>query len=231
MTKPKKTPQWRAAVESSPGSEYLLSEEEPREFDHIAYLLFLKPSSHEQRDISNKWLQEVVPSLKCSTRQDLQEAGNRLEREWTSKVLEREAFWTDLIEMEKQRKEEKERLDYLKTAGEKRLRSAEGYLVEKTQHDFVLDNIRSTQLIYNTKMALYNGKASWHMEFDGIVNYEYFYGLTSRTFKDTTELVGMDYHGMYRAYCLGSFKIMSSLNLIGYSAQMYCLWDHDSVHV
>ncbi|KAF9272289.1 hypothetical protein BGZ68_002541 [Mortierella alpina] len=29
----------------------------------------------------------------------------------------------------------------------------------------------------------------------------------SRTFKDTTELIAMDYHGMYRTYCLGSFKV------------------------
>lgn len=34
----------------------------------------------------------------------------------------------------------------------------------------------------------------------------------SRTFKDTTELIAMDYHGMYRTYCLGSFKIMSTAN-------------------
>lgn len=30
----------------------------------------------------------------------------------------------------------------------------------------------------------------------------------SWTFKDTTELIAMDYHGMYRTYCLGSFKIV-----------------------
>ncbi|KAF9144642.1 hypothetical protein BGX30_012073 [Mortierella sp. GBA39] len=34
----------------------------------------------------------------------------------------------------------------------------------------------------------------------------------SRTFKDTTELIAMDYHGMYRTYCLGSFKIVSMAN-------------------
>ncbi|KAF9115186.1 hypothetical protein BGX27_008664 [Mortierella sp. AM989] len=34
----------------------------------------------------------------------------------------------------------------------------------------------------------------------------------SRTFKDTTELIAMDYHGMYRTYCLGSFKIMAVAN-------------------
>lgn len=116
-------------VESFPGSEYLLSEEDPQKFNHVAFLLFLKPSSHERRDITSKWLREVVPSLKSSARQELQEAGHRLEREWASKAAEREAFWTDLTETE-------ERLEYLKAAGEKRLRSAEGYLVEKTQHDF-----------------------------------------------------------------------------------------------
>ncbi|KAG0027886.1 hypothetical protein BGZ81_005197, partial [Podila clonocystis] len=34
----------------------------------------------------------------------------------------------------------------------------------------------------------------------------------SRTFKDTTELIAMDYHGMYRTYCLGSFKIVATAN-------------------
>ncbi|KAG9060835.1 hypothetical protein KI688_007904 [Linnemannia hyalina] len=34
----------------------------------------------------------------------------------------------------------------------------------------------------------------------------------SRTFKDTTELIAMDYHGMYRTYCLGSFKIVLAAN-------------------
>ncbi|KAG0250688.1 hypothetical protein BG011_008183 [Mortierella polycephala] len=34
----------------------------------------------------------------------------------------------------------------------------------------------------------------------------------SRTFKDTTELIAMDYHGMYRTYCLGSFRIMAAAN-------------------
>ncbi|GJJ71751.1 hypothetical protein EMPS_04108 [Entomortierella parvispora] len=34
----------------------------------------------------------------------------------------------------------------------------------------------------------------------------------TRTFKDTTELIAMDYHGMYRTYCLGSFKVVSSSN-------------------
>ncbi|KAF9546982.1 hypothetical protein EC957_008986 [Mortierella hygrophila] len=136
MKKSKKSRVWRTAIESIPGSEYLLSEEEPRKFDHVAFLSFLNPSSHERRDITNTWLQKVVPSLKSSTRQDLQEAGSRLEREWKSKAVKREAFWTDLTETEKQRKEEKERLEYLKSAGEKRLRTAEGYLVEKMQHDF-----------------------------------------------------------------------------------------------
>ncbi|KAF9167509.1 hypothetical protein BGX20_011581 [Mortierella sp. AD010] len=28
----------------------------------------------------------------------------------------------------------------------------------------------------------------------------------TRTYKDTTEIIAMDYHGMYRTYCLGSFK-------------------------
>ncbi|KAF9936420.1 hypothetical protein BGZ70_006791, partial [Mortierella alpina] len=36
----------------------------------------------------------------------------------------------------------------------------------------------------------------------------------SRTFKDTTELIAMDYHGMYRTYCLGSFRIVSTANNI-----------------
>ncbi|OAQ30179.1 hypothetical protein K457DRAFT_18529 [Linnemannia elongata AG-77] len=106
-------------VESFPRSEYLLNEEEPQKFNHVAFLLFLKPSSHERRHITNKWLREVVPSLKSSARQELQEAGHRLEREWRSKAAEREAFWTDLTETE-------ERLEYLKTAGEKRLRSEAG---------------------------------------------------------------------------------------------------------
>ncbi|KAF9417363.1 hypothetical protein BGZ76_004538, partial [Entomortierella beljakovae] len=37
-------------------------------------------------------------------------------------------------------------------------------------------------------------------------------GLTvfgSRTFKDTTELIAMDYKGVYRTYCLGSFKVVT----------------------
>ncbi|KAF9904570.1 hypothetical protein BX616_001247 [Lobosporangium transversale] len=31
----------------------------------------------------------------------------------------------------------------------------------------------------------------------------------SRTFRDTTELIAMDYEGVYRAYCLGSFKVVT----------------------
>ncbi|KAG0314028.1 hypothetical protein BGZ99_008428 [Dissophora globulifera] len=136
MTKPKKTPLWRSTIESFPGSEYLLSEAKSREFVHLAFLLFLKPSSHERRDITNKWLKEMVPSLKSNTRQELQEAGKRLEREWTSKAVEREAFWSDLVVAEKERQEKKEIFEFLNAAGEKRLRSAAGYLVEETQHDF-----------------------------------------------------------------------------------------------
>jgi len=34
----------------------------------------------------------------------------------------------------------------------------------------------------------------------------------SRTFKDTTELTAMDYHGMYRTYCLGSFITVVTAN-------------------
>ncbi|KAF9570164.1 hypothetical protein EC968_002143 [Mortierella alpina] len=38
--------------------------------------------------------------------------------------------------------------------------------------------------------------------------------LGSRTFKDTTELIAMDYHGMHRTYCLGLFKVVSTANSI-----------------
>ncbi|KAF9287617.1 hypothetical protein BGZ68_001538 [Mortierella alpina] len=36
----------------------------------------------------------------------------------------------------------------------------------------------------------------------------------TRTYRDTTELIAMDYHGMYRAYCLGSFKIAATANAL-----------------
>ncbi|KAF9391715.1 hypothetical protein CPC16_004015 [Podila verticillata] len=139
MSKVKKTAPWRTAVEGLPHARYLLSEAKPQDFNHIAFLSFEKPASHKRRALTNAWLDQVIPGLKESDRQELREAGNRLTTEWTSKELEREAFWNDVIRDETEQQAKKDRMEFLKAAGEQRLRSAERYLVAETRIDFELE--------------------------------------------------------------------------------------------
>ncbi|KAF9323566.1 hypothetical protein BG006_001330, partial [Podila minutissima] len=139
MTKIKKTAPWRVAVERLPHARYFLSEAQPQDFDHVAFLSFEKPASHQRRALTNVWLDQVIPGLKQSDRQELREAGNRLMTEWTSKEVEREGFWNSLIRSEKEQRAKRERMDHLKAAGEERLRSAERYLVAETRVDFELE--------------------------------------------------------------------------------------------
>ncbi|KAF9304380.1 hypothetical protein BGZ74_001681 [Mortierella antarctica] len=139
MTKIKKTAPWRIAVERLPHARYLLSEAQPQDFDHVAFLSFEKPASHQRRALTNAWLDQVIPGLKQSDRQELREAGNRLMTEWTSKEVEREGFWNNLIRSEKEQQAKRDRMDHLKAAGEERLRSAERYLVAETRVDFELE--------------------------------------------------------------------------------------------
>lgn len=136
MTKIKKTAPWRIAVERLPHARYLLSEAQPQDFDHVAFLSFEKPASYQRRALTNAWLDQVIPGLKQSDRQELREAGNRLMTEWTSKEVEREGFWNNLIRSEKEQQAKRDRMDHLKAAGEERLRSAERYLVAETRVDF-----------------------------------------------------------------------------------------------
>lgn len=136
MSKAKKTAPWRIAVEGLPHARYLLSEAKPQDFNHVAFLSFEKPASHKRRALTNAWLDQVIPGLKESDRQELREAGNRLTTEWTSKEVEREEFWNDLIRDEKEQQAKKDRMEFLKAAGEQRLRSAERYLVAETRIDF-----------------------------------------------------------------------------------------------
>src|ERR1700744_6434873 len=135
MSKVKKTAPWRTAVEGLPHARYLLSEAKPQDFNHIAFLSFEKPASHKRRALTNAWLDQVIPGLKESDRQELREAGNRLTTEWTSKELEREAFWNDVIRDETEQQAKKDRMEFLKAAGEQRLRSPERYLVAETRSD------------------------------------------------------------------------------------------------
>ncbi|KAG0357697.1 hypothetical protein BG005_003254, partial [Podila minutissima] len=139
MTKIKKTAPWRIAVERLPHARYLLSEAQPQDFDHVAFLSFEKPASYQRRALTNAWLDQVIPGLKQSDRQELREAGNRLMTEWTSKEVEREGFWNNLIRSEKEQQAKRDRMDHLKAAGEERLRSAERYLVAETRVDFELE--------------------------------------------------------------------------------------------
>lgn len=136
MSKVRKTAPWRIAIERLPHARYLLSEAQPQDFDHVSFLSFEKPASHQRRALTNAWLDQVIPGLKKSDRQELREAGNRLTTEWTSKEVEREAFWNDLIRSEKEQQTKRDRMDHLKAAGEERLRSAERYLVAETRVDF-----------------------------------------------------------------------------------------------
>ncbi|KAG0025727.1 hypothetical protein BGZ81_006947 [Podila clonocystis] len=139
MSKVKKTVPWRTTVGGLAHARYLLSEAQPQDFDHVAFLTFEKPASHQRRALTNAWLDQVIPGLKQSNRQELREAGNRLTTEWTSKEVEREAFWNDLIRSEKEQQAKRDRMDHLKAAGEERLRSAERYLVAETRVDFELE--------------------------------------------------------------------------------------------
>ncbi|KAF9316157.1 hypothetical protein BG003_002301 [Podila horticola] len=139
MSKVRKTAPWRIAIERLPHARYLLSEAQPQDFDHVSFLSFEKPASHQRRALTNAWLDQVIPGLKKSDRQELREAGNRLTTEWTSKEVEREAFWNDLIRSEKEQQTKRDRMDHLKAAGEERLRSAERYLVAETRVDFELE--------------------------------------------------------------------------------------------
>ncbi|KAF9372218.1 hypothetical protein BGX21_004865, partial [Mortierella sp. AD011] len=70
------------------------------------------------------------PTLNDSTLSELREAGSRLTNEWKSKERDREAFWQKVTEDE----EREDRNRYLKAAGEKQLKAAEGFLVAESQH-------------------------------------------------------------------------------------------------
>ncbi|KAI8594345.1 hypothetical protein EDD21DRAFT_428285 [Dissophora ornata] len=145
MTKQKKASLWRNDAQSLPYAQYFLSESKPQNFNHVAFLVFLQPSSHQRRDITNHWLQVVIPALKNSVFLELRQAGHRLTTEWTSKKVIREAFWTNLVskeEKEEQERAKQKRMAHLKSAGEKRLQATENFLVEDTLHDFELEIAR-----------------------------------------------------------------------------------------
>ncbi|KAG0013348.1 hypothetical protein BGZ80_011129, partial [Entomortierella chlamydospora] len=139
MTKQKKTPQWYPGTLNLPNAQYFLSAKDPRDFDYVAYLTFIKPSSRQLRDVTSEWLKTVIPTLKNSPCQELREAGNRLTTEWTSKKASRDAFWENLAKAEEREQEKLDRMKRLKSAGEQRLRAAEDYLVEETKQDFELE--------------------------------------------------------------------------------------------
>ncbi|KAF9105317.1 hypothetical protein BGX27_009691 [Mortierella sp. AM989] len=91
-----------------------------------------KTSTSSRRDITNQWLHVEVPALNNSNLSELREAGSRLTNEWKSKKRDRETFWPKVVVDE----EEEGRIRYLKAAGEKRLKAAEGFLVAESQHRF-----------------------------------------------------------------------------------------------
>ncbi|KAF9579359.1 hypothetical protein BGW38_004417, partial [Lunasporangiospora selenospora] len=136
MTTLKRVPDWRTEVQDLPHAQYFLGETRPQNFSHIAFLAFLQPSSHQCREISSQWLHVVIPALKNSNLPELQQAGNRLTSEWTSKKVSRDAFWKQLSAKEEQERANQERIAHLQSAGEKRLQAAENFLVVDSQRHF-----------------------------------------------------------------------------------------------
>lgn len=132
MSNQKRSPAWRTCVKNLPHAQYFVNEKRPQDFDHLAFLLYVKPSSNLRREITNQWLHVVIPALKTSTLSELQQAGSRLTNEWTSQEHDRDAFWLKVTADE----EQKDRIAHLKAAGEKRLKAAEGFLVAESQHHF-----------------------------------------------------------------------------------------------
>ncbi|KAF9145915.1 hypothetical protein BGX20_006892, partial [Mortierella sp. AD010] len=132
-------PQWRIEAQNLPYFQYFLSEKKPQDFDHVKFLGSLKPSSLERRELTSEWLDRVIPALQACSYKVLQDAGNRLKTEWTSKKASRDAFWENLAKAEEREQEKLERMKRLKSAGEQRLRAAEDYLVEETKQDFELE--------------------------------------------------------------------------------------------
>ncbi|KAG0371464.1 hypothetical protein BGX24_001629 [Mortierella sp. AD032] len=140
MSNQKRSPAWRTCVKNLPHAQYFINEKRPQDFDHIAFLLYVKPSSKLRREITNQWLHVVIPALKTSTLSELQQAGSRLTNEWTSQEHDRDAFWLKVTADE----EQKDRVAYLKAAGEKRLKAAESFLVAESQHHFETETAQLT---------------------------------------------------------------------------------------
>ncbi|KAG0366251.1 hypothetical protein BGZ54_005622 [Gamsiella multidivaricata] len=115
---------WRVEVKNLPHASYFESEPNPATFEHIRFLKYLQPTSADRRYLSNIWLQSIIPALKNSSFQNLQDAWKRLAKEWSSKAEITEEFRKQLGNEEVE-KENQNRAARLKLAGEKRLRAAE----------------------------------------------------------------------------------------------------------
>ncbi|KAF9903812.1 hypothetical protein BX616_001535 [Lobosporangium transversale] len=131
-----KVPRWRVEAQSLPYSQYFLAEKKPQDFDHVKFLTWLQPSSLERRELTSEWLDKVIPALQSCSYKELQDSGNRLKREWNSKIASRGIFWSNLAESEKREQEKKERMARLKAGGEERLQAAEKFIIDETKKDF-----------------------------------------------------------------------------------------------